>query len=782
MFLHNLDTMVHDGMVLRLDSFLDPADPITVTYVVDYFERMDWAWLSSSVPMVTISGGASGTVDLMVTVPADAKAGLYEAMYLFTLDNGDVTTLPVMVNVASDGFPMEFGASSPGDYGHYQQGVTYGEWWGDDPTASGDYRYYMLDLPEPATVTVVVGWNSSLSVHGLLLLTNITDWFSENFGARFGPGTQDTVASTDVELLTTNGTAITASLNKGLSIIVLKAFHVESMSIGEAPKGQAGVIDLSPADLTGVGVPVEGTEVFTLTSDLAFPAIQGLVETGSETTFADLPVDSYPPTAEPFLEYLFNAPNKFVATIGSGVSRAIFTWFFHSGASDVDFGLFYDADCDTVYTIADDLIGTVASTGANPERGGVGDPAPGCYVTHAAGYTVDAGGGLYDLTLTLVETPFVEFVSLPSSIESGVEAEVTVDWILPHISQTSAGTIFVGSAQFPRAIPIVVSLVPDLPPMLSGQTPVDGAILADNTPTIGLDWQDTPDAFEGAVDPDSLTLIVDGADLSDVAVATPTGFALNLPFALADGQHSVFVEIHDETGSQNRTSWTFIVDATAPSLVVTEPVVSITNDPVVSVAGRTDPGVTVTVAGNSVSVGVTGTFRVELTLADGTHSISVVSTDGAGNSASTTVDIVVDTVDPTISLSSPSSGATVEVASVEVTGSTEAGASVSVNGIAVNVDANGAFSFSLALAPGSNTIDAVATDLAGNSGSTSVSVTFNDPVPGLQQDLNNANDGLNIAEGNVAGLQQQVLIAIVIAVIGVALAGVALVLGMRKGQ
>ncbi len=786
MFLHNLDTMVHDGMVLRLDSFLDPADPITVTYVVDYFERMDWPWLSSSDGIVTIPAASPMPVDLMVTVPADAKPGLYEAMFLFILDNGDVTTLPVMVNVASDGFPMEFGASSPGDSGHYQQGVTYGEWWGDDPTASGDYRYYMLDLPEPATVTVIAAWNSPLSVHGLLVLTNLTDWFSENFRARYGPGTQDTVASTDVELLTTNGTTITAPLNRGLNIIVLRAHHVESMSVGEAPRGQAGVIDLSPPDLVGVGVPVEGTQIFTLTSDLVFPDIQGFVETGSETTFPDLPVDSYSFPGGDFLQYLFDAPNRFVTTIDSGVSRASYAWFFHNGASDVDFGLFYDADCNGVYTIADDVIDTVASTLANPERAVVNAPAPGCYVTHAAGFTVAPGGGLYDLTLTLVEQPFIELTSLPSSLESGVAAEVTVDWTLPHISQTFGGTIFVGSSQFPRAIPIVVSLVPDLPPMLSGQTPADGAILADTTPTIGLDWQDTPDAFEGAVDEDSLIFILDGADLSSLVVTTATGMSLNLPFALADGQHSVFVEIHDETGSQNRTSWTFTVDATAPSLVVTEPVVSITNDPVVSVAGRTDPGVTVTVDGNAVSVGLTGIFQVDLTLADGTHSISVVSTDAAGNSASATVDIIVDTVAPTISLSSPSSGSTVQIATVTVTGITEPGAAVTVNGLAPVVDANGAFSFNLGLTEGSNTITATATDPAGNSASTSVSVTYTDPVPGLQQDLDDTSSDLSTARANLATLidtlNVQVLILIGLVVAALVLAGVGLFLywGLRR--
>ncbi len=765
----------HDGLLLYNWPILDPPTPLTFFVEIDYFERMDWPWLSSSVGTVTIGPGATATVDLTVTVPAGAKPGLYEAMYLFTLDNGDVTTLPVVVNVGADTLPFSFGTSSEGDDGHYQQGQTYGEWWANDPVASGDWRYYFLDLPEAVTVTVLLSWDDPLSHYGLHVLTNVTDWFGENSMARYGPGTQDTIVSTDIEIPTGNGTAITAPLNEGLSIIAVQSIFVSGTGVAEHPRGQVGVVSLSPASLSGIGVHVEGTKTFTLTSDLAFSEVQGLVETGSEMVHPDLLVDSFPYAGQqPFAQYLFEAPSRFVTTIASGVSRASYEWFFHSGATDVDFGLFYDNDCDGAYTLADDVIGMAASTGNNPEQAVVNNPAPGCYVVHAAGFNVDPAGGLYDTTLTLVETPFVEFTSLPSSIAPGTPVTLEVDWTLPHISQTFTGNAFVGSSQFPRAIPVPISLLPDLPPMLSGLTPAVGAVLATNTPTIALDWQDTPDAFEGAVDPASLILIVDGAELSTLAVATTTGVALNLPFALADGVHSVFLEVHDEAGSQNRTAWAFFIDTAAPSLVITEPVVSITNDPDVSIAGSTDPGVTVTVSGRLVIVGLLGSFRVDLTLGDGAHRIPVVSTDSAGNSASTTVDIIVDTVAPSITLVSPPS--TVEVASVTISGSTEAGADVYLNGIAVAVDATGAFSVNVALVTGSNTITAVAMDAAGNSRSTSTTVTFNDPVPGLQQDLDSANEGLNMARDVAAALQIQLFVAIAIAAIALVLAAVLFVL------
>ncbi|MFQ6012592.1 MAG: S8 family serine peptidase [Thermoplasmata archaeon] len=771
MFLHDLANRVHDGLALRLDSFLDPSTPITINVVVDYFERADWAWLSSSVPAVMMPPGSSVAVDLMVSVPGEAEPGLYEAMFLFTLIDGTVTTLPVVVNVAASTLPFTFGDPSPGDSGHYQQGQTYGEWWGDDPIASGDWRYYFFDLPEAVDVTVLLGWADPLSHYGLYVLTNVPDWFSDNVMMRYGPGTEDTVAFTDISIDTGNGTLVAASLNAGLSIIAVQSVFIAGIGVSESPVGQVGVISLSPPSVSGVGVPVEDTETVTITSDLAFPDVQSFIESGSQLAFIDQPVDPFPPGAQPDFEtYLFEAPNKLRIDIALGVSGVSYELFFHSGARDVDFGVFGDPDCDAVYTVGD-IVG-LAGTLANPERLAISNPTPGCHWVHVAGFDVDAGS-LYDLTVTFVEQPVISATSIPTSIVPGVPASVTVAWDLPHVSQTFAGTVFFGSAQFPLAIPLAFSLLPDLPPILSGETPTPGAVIPDNAPTISLDYRDTPDAFESDVDPDSVVLLLDGLDLSSAATATNSAVTLALPFALTEGAHAVSVEVRDDIGSVNRTSWSFTIDSIVPTITITEPTVALTNNPVTNITGTTEPGAIVTINGTPVSVDSSGNFALlSFPLAEGLNSIPVVATDAAGSQASTTIEITVDTIAPPISLSSPADGAAVEVAAVTVTGTTEPGALVVVNGLAVDVDANGAFSLDLALSEGSNTITATATDPAGNSASTSRSVTYTDPVPGLQQDIDSANSDLNAAQGNLATLNTQILILIGLVVAAFVLAGV----------
>ncbi len=90
---------------------------------------------------------------------------------------------------------------------------------------------------------------------------------------------------------------------------------------------------------------------------------------------------------------------------------------------------------------------------------------------------------------------------------------------------------------------------------------------------------------------------------------------------------------------------------------------------------------------------------------------------------------------PALSLSGPRDGAMTETPSVMVSGTTEPGSTVVVNGVQAVVSDAGAFSLSVALMPGDNTIDVVATDAAGNSATSSVTVNYHDPVPDLQGDL-----------------------------------------------
>ncbi|HEX7611015.1 MAG TPA: Ig-like domain-containing protein, partial [Solirubrobacteraceae bacterium] len=88
---------------------------------------------------------------------------------------------------------------------------------------------------------------------------------------------------------------------------------------------------------------------------------------------------------------------------------------------------------------------------------------------------------------------------------------------------------------------------------------------------------------------------------------------------------------------------------------------------------------------------------------------------------------------PTVAISSPASGTTVSTPTVTVTGTAASAgvtlAGLSVNGAGVAVGAGGAWTASVALRPGANTITATATNQSGLSSAAAISVTYVPPAP-----------------------------------------------------
>ncbi len=113
------------------------------------------------------------------------------------------------------------------------------------------------------------------------------------------------------------------------------------------------------------------------------------------------------------------------------------------------------------------------------------------------------------------------------------------------------------------------------------------------------------------------------------------------------------------------------------------------------------------------------------------QSVSGKALDFAGNSASTQASVNIDLTPPAISIASPANGATVSAAKLQLTGSVSDNlsgiAATSCNGVPASLT-SGSFSCNVTLASGSNSIQVQATDVAGNTASTQLSVIFN-PIP-----------------------------------------------------
>lgn len=105
-------------------------------------------------------------------------------------------------------------------------------------------------------------------------------------------------------------------------------------------------------------------------------------------------------------------------------------------------------------------------------------------------------------------------------------------------------------------------------------------------------------------------------------------------------------------------------------------------------------------------------------LGDGSHTVYVDAKDHDGNAAvQKSVQFTVDTVAPTLNVTSPTEGLKTNEDTVTVSGTTNDATSspvkVTVNGDAVTVQENGSFTKVVTLSEGENTITIIATDSAG---------------------------------------------------------------------
>jgi hypothetical protein len=243
-----------------------------------------------------------------------------------------------------------------------------------------------------------------------------------------------------------------------------------------------------------------------------------------------------------------------------------------------------------------------------------------------------------------------------------------------------------------------------------------------------------------------------------VVVVSGTG-AWTADLAFADGTQTITASATDAAGNTATATLTVTVDTLAPALSVTSPAYDLTNVATATVAGDTDVGATVTVNGNAVTVGPTGSFSTSITLAAGENTITVVATDDAGNEATAEMTVTLDATAPVVTVNSPADNLATDVSAVTVSGTVDdSAATVLVNGIQVHPNAQGGWSVSVGLSEGSNTITVSAVDAAGNqAAAVTRQVTYTSPVPSLQNGINGVSSNL------LLGLLGVLVVAIVVA-------------------
>lgn len=163
------------------------------------------------------------------------------------------------------------------------------------------------------------------------------------------------------------------------------------------------------------------------------------------------------------------------------------------------------------------------------------------------------------------------------------------------------------------------------------------------------------------------------------------------------------------------------------------------NDSGVKSATLTVDGTQVTPTATVISGGKQYTYTPTTALTDGTHTLVITGTDNDGNTSSQkTLTFKVDTVPPTLTITSPSDNTTTNKNKINIVGTTNDVTSspvtitIKVNNVdagSVSVSAQGTFTKEINLTEGSNTIDITATDSAGKYSSVTRTVVLNTVAP-----------------------------------------------------
>lgn len=197
-------------------------------------------------------------------------------------------------------------------------------------------------------------------------------------------------------------------------------------------------------------------------------------------------------------------------------------------------------------------------------------------------------------------------------------------------------------------------------PVITITAPTASQLLTNNKPTIT--WKVT-DADSG-VNSNTIGITIDSGSkitsgITKTAIAGGYQCTYTPATALADGSHTIKFDASDNDGNAATTkSVTFKVDTVPPTLSITSPTDGlITNKAACTVSGVTNDvtssPVTVTVQLNSgtatsATVDSSGKFSTDLTLTEGTNTITIVAKDSAGKTTTITRKVTLDTAAPVI--------------------------------------------------------------------------------------------------------------------------------------
>ncbi len=335
-----------------------------------------------------------------------------------------------------------------------------------------------------------------------------------------------------------------------------------------------------------------------------------------------------------------------------------------------------------------------------PEPPTLASPSPGDLVTGDA-FVVSGTAQVGSWVWILVDGNLAREVPVASGPFEVTLPTPTLDGV--HTVSLRASSIPAGPWVRGDSAWFSVDRTPPAPPLILH--PPEGAVLSSAIVPLA-----------GAAEPGATVTITHvGAPLASTTSDVRGSWRVDVPSPETDGPFTVQAFAVDTAGHTSEASapHTVLIDRTPPLLSVTAPAPGelFSANPVL-VTGSTEEDASVTVNGRVVPV-VGTAFETFVTLREGPDTVLIQAVDPPGNAVTVRLWLMLDTTPPFITLTSPPESLLTQASSVAVTGSTEVGSTVTVQGSPVSVDETGQFTATVSLPFGWTTITVVSHDRAG---------------------------------------------------------------------
>jgi hypothetical protein len=307
-----------------------------------------------------------------------------------------------------------------------------------------------------------------------------------------------------------------------------------------------------------------------------------------------------------------------------------------------------------------------------------------------------------------------------------------------------------------------------IPPVLQLNSPVSGSFVNNPKPAISITLSDV---LTG-INPASASLVLDGQLVSSSAGSASLSFTPATP--LADGTHTFTASVLNNAGILGTLSSSFVVDTAPPSPATLS---GITAGQVLKGQISVSASASDAISGIAhINLLVDGVAQVSLTgpsfsgtldstrLPEGPHNFTVQAVNNAGTagSASSAIQAFVENVALSVSISSPANGATLkgQVAVTAVPSEPVQKITFSLGTQAVTATASpyvGTLSLA-GVADGPQTITATALDFAGDTASTTVTITVKQTPPAAPNAnlifAEPPNNGISLVHGGSGAVSQ----------------------------